>query len=60
MYALMIAYCIDMGLKKMNKCPKCGVSRFKVNSSQEGGKNKQLSNEDEFGLGRLNMDGPLN
>ena len=31
----------------------------RVNSSQEGGYDKGLSKEEEFDLGRLNMNGPI-
>ena len=39
----MIAYCIDMGLKKMNKCPKCGVSRFKVKDDERCNDNESIN-----------------
>jgi len=41
----------------------CDVGTFdinsRVNSSQEGGYDRRLSKEKEFGLGGLNMDEPI-
>ena len=41
----------------------CEVSTFDINSttnsSQEGGNDRELSKEEEFGLDELNMDGPI-
>jgi len=41
----------------------CEVSTFDINSrensSQEGGNDRGLSKEEAFGLGGLNMDGPI-
>ena len=58
---------LDYGVSKtfnVTDLTLCDVGTFdinsRVNSSQEGGNDKQLSKEDEFGLGGLNMDGPLN
>ena len=35
MLARMIAYCRDMNFKKCQKCPRCGVSRYKVKDDEE-------------------------
>ena len=64
--AFKIALPLDYGVNNtfnVTDLTLCDVGVFdinsRVNSSQEGGYNRGLSKEEEFGLGGLNMDGPI-